>query len=78
MDALQHTQPKLAQSATLDRLLIPGSVAEALAVSAAPVRQMARHGLLRSVRIGKCRRIPAADLGRVLVEGVPDMSLWAK
>ncbi|PYN83626.1 MAG: hypothetical protein DMD87_29840 [Candidatus Rokuibacteriota bacterium] len=71
VSSVQHAEHALARPATTDHLLTVESAAEALAVSAAHVRRLARRGLLPSVRIGKCCRIPAAALARVLREGIP-------
>ena len=71
---MEHANDPLARAAAQsipDRLLTVESSAELLAVSAAHVRRLARRGLLPSVLIGKCRRIPESVLIRVLSEGVP-------
>lgn len=43
-------------------LLTPEEAAEALSLGRTKVYELIREGALRSVRIGKCRRVPAAAL----------------
>ncbi|HET6914684.1 MAG TPA: helix-turn-helix domain-containing protein [Acidimicrobiales bacterium] len=43
-------------------LLTPEEAAEALSLGRTKVYELIRLGVLRSVRIGKCRRVPAVAL----------------
>lgn len=56
----------------MDKLLLtPEEAAEVLSLGRTKVYQLIGDGTLRSVRIGKCRRIPAAALAD-LVEQLAD------
>ncbi len=63
---LQHAQ----EHTTSERLLPADQVANAFSVSLATVRRLIRSGRLPSVRIGRCRRIPASALDRIGREGI--------
>jgi excisionase family DNA binding protein len=57
----------------MDKLLLtPEEAAEVLSLGRTKVYQLIGEGTLRSVRIGKCRRVPAsalADLVEQLADG---------
>lgn len=56
----------------MDKLLLtPEEAAEVLSLGRTKVYQLIGDGTLRSVRIGKCRRVPAAALAD-LVEQLAD------
>jgi excisionase family DNA binding protein len=54
-----------------DRLLRVPEVAERLATSTGFVWGLIREGALPSVKIARCRRIPASALERLVREGLP-------
>jgi excisionase family DNA binding protein len=43
--------------------------AQSAAISLAMVRKLIRTGKLRAVRIGRCVRVPASELDRIVHEG---------
>jgi excisionase family DNA binding protein len=45
--------------------------ASALAVSRGLVRKLIRQGVLPSVKIARCRRVPRRAIERILREGLP-------
>jgi len=60
-----------AVAANDDRLLRVPEVAELLATSEGFVWGLIRQGVLPSVKIARCRRIPASALERAIREGLP-------
>lgn len=47
-----------------------GEVAEVLRLSLRHVSELARRGRIRAVRIGRCVRVPRAEVLRILEHGV--------
>ena len=63
--------------ATTDQLLRVAEVAERLATSEGFVWGLIRRGVLPSVKIARCRRIPASALERAIREGLPSRRIDA-
>ena len=59
-----------ANPASDDRLLRVPEVADLLATSEGFVWGLIRHGVLPSVKIARCRRIPASALERMIRDGL--------
>jgi excisionase family DNA binding protein len=59
------------ENAASDRLVSCDVAAEVLDVSLATIRRFVAAGSLASVRVGRCRRIPASALERAIREGLP-------
>lgn len=60
------TAPK---PATIRVAYSPAEAAEALGLSRATVHNLIRAGEIASTKIGRSRRIPAAELQRIALEG---------
>jgi len=52
--------------------------AEALSVSIDIIKRAIAQGLIRSTKVGKLRRIPAAEVERVAEQGLPKISYPAR
>lgn len=52
----------------MDRILLtPTEAADALGIGRSKLYELLREGRIRSVRIGSCRRVPAAALDEFVV-----------
>ena len=64
------TMPKL--------LLTPEEAADVLSIGRSKLYELLRDGVIRSVRIGSCRRIPASVLADYLSELETAGPTWAR
>lgn len=54
-------------------LYSPSSAAAALDIARTAVYELMKHGLIKYVRYGADRRIPASELHRLAREGIPKL-----
>lgn len=69
MDSMRHpdTSTNAGESGAVGRLAYsPGEAAEKVGVSRQHIHALIKNGTLRSVLIGRCRRIPASEIDRLL------------
>jgi excisionase family DNA binding protein len=57
-------------------LLTPTEAAEALGIGRSKVYDLMRQGLLESVRIGGCRRVPSTALSDLIASLKTDQDAW--
>jgi excisionase family DNA binding protein len=58
----------------MDRILLtPTEAADALGIGRSKLYELLRQGRIRSIRIGTCRRVPAAALDEFVVAAAGDV-----